>query len=419
MKVTSSSIKILCGAVLLTSVLSLTGYSAEPVSVAAKVDPVAQLQAELKATKEALLKAQEQSAQQSRRIAELESQLTGAKALPGGAQPAPAVDVVKLQQELTASKSRISTLEEELFVATDGKGAKGKEVVEDIPEGTYAWTENLRRSPVGALSPKTATIPKGDFYARFSHMSQNQLFVNADKNHNAFNDLMGLESGVKVGILFGYGITKDWDVTIQRTNGREYTRDPNTFELGTFDLWDVMTKYQFLDENEHFIDASASAGFTYFWQDEDIGRFAGNFALMAEKSIWRFRVGSGLLYTSLSTYESARTSQNGSEPSKDYPREYYGAGDPNDPDYTVAIPVNVSLALTKSHQLFVESAFPVAGYHTGGGASLIAGWSYNTPTHVYRLYFSNTANASFNSAFTGGYMDDRLDIFGFDISIFF
>jgi hypothetical protein len=414
----TSSIKILCRAALLISALSFTGYSAEPATAAAQVDPVAQLQAELKATKEALLKAQEQSAQQSRRIAELETQLGGAKAGPGGAQPTPTVDVAKLQEELTASKSRISTLEEELFVATDGKGAKGKEVVEDIPEGTYAWTENLRRSPVGMLSPKTATIPKGDFYARFSHVSQNQQFTSTHGG-NAFDDLLGLESGVKVGILFGYGITKNWDVTVQRTNGRDYTKDPDTFESGSFDLWDVMTKYKFLDENEQFIDASVSAGFTYFWQDEQFGEFAGNFALMAEKSIWRFRLGSGLLYTSLSTYESAFSSQSGNEPTKNYPNEYYGAGDPNDPDYTVAIPVNVSFALTKSHQLFVESAFPVAGYHTGGGASVTAGWSYNTPTHVYRLYLSNTPNASFNSVFTGGYKDERLDIVGFDISIFF
>jgi hypothetical protein len=188
---------------------------------------------------------------------------------------------------------------------------------------------------------------------------------------------------------------------------------------GSYDLWDVMTKYKFLDENEQFVDASVSAGFTYFWQDEQFGEFAGNGALMVEKSIWRFRVGSGVLFTSLSDYQQVNSSQHGVEPNKYYPNEFYGAGDPNDPDYTVAIPVNVSFALTKRHQLFVETATPIAGYHTGGGASCVAGWSYNTPTHVYRLYLSNTANPSFNSAFTGGYKDDRLDIFGFDISIFF
>jgi hypothetical protein len=210
---------------------------------------------------------------------------------------------------------------------------------------------------------------------------------------------------------------ENWDVTVQRVNGRSYTRD--TGEQGSFDLWDVMTKYKFLDENKHWIDASVSLGGTYFWQDEDVGRLAGNFALMAEKSIWRFRAGSGLLYTSLSTYESTYGTPTGNEPSKNYPNEIYGSGDPRDPSYTVAIPVSLSFALSKNHQLFTEAAFPMAGYHTEGGPSITSGLSYNTPTHVYRIYLSNTANGSFNSSFTGGYKDERLDIFGFDISIFF
>ena len=409
---------MLCAVVLLAGPLNFAVLAQDAVKAPAAAGQPSGLEAELKAAKAELVAAQAQAAEQSRRIAQLESQLKGANIAPTVATSTPAVDVVQLQQELKASKAKVSQLEEDLFVATDGKGTKGKEVAEVLPEGTHEWTENLRRNPVGALFPKTATIPKGDFYARFSHTSMNQQFVNAGSGHS-FNDLLGLESGVKVGILFGYGIMENWDVTIQRVNGRDYTSDPNTFETGSFDLWDVMTKYKFLDENKHWIDASVSLGGTYFWQDEGVGEFAGNFALMAEKSIWRFRVGSGLLYTSLSTYEATRSQQNGNEPTKNYPNEYFGAGDPNDPDYTVAVPLSLSFALTKNHQLFTESAFPISGYHTGGGPSITSGWSYNTPTHVYRIYLSNTANGSFNSTFTGGYKDERLDIFGFDISIYF
>lgn len=423
MNTKSTSIKMFCTIILLAGTLEIVARAQDAVKAPAATgqagDNAARLEAELKAAKAELVAAKAQAAEQNRRIAQLESQLKGANITPPPASNTPGVDVAQLQQELKASKAKVSQLEEDLFVATDGKGTKGKEVAEVLPEGTHAWTENMRRSPVGMLFPKTATIPKGDFYARFSHTSQNQLFVSAEKNHHAFNDLMGLESGVKVGILFGYGIMENWDVTIQRFNGRDYTRDPDTFEQGSYDLWDVMTKYKFLDEDKHWIDASVSLGGTYFWQNEGVGELAGNFALMAEKSIWRFRVGSGLLYTSLSTYEATRSSQSGTAPSKDYPNEYYGSGDPSDSAYTAAIPLSLSFALTKNHQLFTEAAFPIAGYHTDGGPSITSGLSYNTPTHVYRVYLSNTSNGSFNSTFTGGYKDERLDIFGFDISIFF
>jgi outer membrane murein-binding lipoprotein Lpp len=419
MNTKSNSIKMVCAVVLLGTLAFIgqaQNVTKDPATTGQPGDAAARLEAELKAAKAELLAAQAQAAEQNRRIAQLESQLKGANIAPTAATNTPSVDVAQLQQELKTSKAKISQLEEDLFVATDGKGTKGKEVAEVVPEGTYAWTENMRRSPVGALFPKTATIPQGDFYARFSHTAQNPTFRSTEKG-NAFNDLLGLESQVKVGILFGYGIMDNWDVMVQRFNGRTYTRD--TGEQGSYDLWDVMTKYKFLDENKYWIDASVSLGGTYFWQNEDVGRLAGNFALMAEKSIWRFRLGSGLLYTSLSTYEKTAVYQSGSEPSKNYPNEIGGMGDPNDPDYTAAVPLSLSFALTKNHQLFTEAAFPFAGYHTDGGPSLTSGWSYNTPTHAYRVYLSNTPNGSFNSSFTGGYKDERLDLFGFDISIFF
>jgi len=302
-------------------------------------------------------------------------------------------------------------------VATDGKGVKGQEVAEVLPEGTYAWTENMKRMPIGVLFPKTTTIPKGDVYARFSHIGQNQTF-SSGSGHNPFDDLLGMESSVKVGLLFGYGITKDWDVMVQRVNGRSYTKNFAATETGSYDLWDVMSKYKFLDENKQGVDASLSLGTTIFWQDDDHMEFAGNGALLFEKSIWRFRAGSGLLFTSLSTFESANSNK-GSAPSKNYPNEFWGPGNPGEPDHTMAIPVSLSFALTKSQQLFGEMAIPVSGYSTGGGPSMAAGWRYNTHTHAYSIYLSNTAGGSFNSSFTGGYKDNQLDLFGFDISIFF
>lgn len=416
------SIKILCTVVLLTSTLKFAAYAQDvgtvPVTAGEQGDYVARMEAALKNAKTELGAVQSQAAEQSRRIAQLEEQLKNANTAPVVASAQPGVDATQLQQELKSSKVRISELEEQLFVATDGKGVKGQEVEEVLPEGTYPWTENMKRLPVGVLFPKTATIPKGDVYARFSHTARNQTFAGGN-GHDPFNDLLGLESDVKIGILFGYGITKDWDVMVQRSNGRRnYIKDLTTGESGSYDLWDIMTKYKFLDENKQWIDASLSLGGTYFWQDDGQGLWAGNAALLAEKSFWRFRAGSGLLYTSLSTYEAA-VSNTGTDNDKPYPNEEIFGNPPRPEDHTMAIPVSLSFALTKNQQLFGEMAFPVSGYDTGNGPSKAVGWRYNTHSHAYSIFLCNTANLSYNSAFTGGYADNKLDLFGFDISIFF
>lgn len=427
-------IKILCAVALLIGTLNFAASAEDAIAAPAvsgeQGDYVARLEAALKDSKNELGAMRAQAAEQSRHIAQLEEQLKNANTAPAVAAVTPGTDSARLEQELKSSKSRINELEEQLFVATDGKGVKGQEVVEELPEGTYAWTENMRRTPIGVLFPKTATIPKGDVYARFSHTSQNQTFDNGGRG-DPFNDLLGLESGVKVGILFGYGITKNWDVTLQRANGRDYEpakRYPPDSENHSYDLWDVMTKVKLLDEDKQFIDLSTSVGGTYFWPDDRKGRWAGNAALLAEKSFWRFRVGSGLLYTSLSTFQGAYSSDPDKTQNKLYANEakmyeYREDGTvvalPRPQRHTMAIPVSLSFALTKKAQLFGEAAFPVDGYDTENGPSAAAGWRYNTHTHAYSIYLSNTPNGSYNSTFTGGYTRNRLDLFGFDISIFF
>jgi len=410
---------MLCAVALLIGALRFSASAQEFAVPQEHVENVTRLEAALQNAKNELSAAQIKAAEQSRRIAQLEQALKDSTIAPAVGVAAQNANTATLEQELKTSKKRINELEEQLFVATEGKGTKGKEVAEVLPEGTYEWTENMKRMPIGVLFPKTATIPKGDVYARFSHTSQNQTFSQGGHG-DPFNDLLGLESGVKVGILFGYGITTNWDIMVQRTNGRDYIPapfNPNDSERHSYDLWDFMTKVKLLDENKQFIDLSTSVGGTYFWQDDSKGKWAGNAAIMAEKSFWRFRAGSGLLYTSLSTYEKAR-SNTGTDVDKLYPNEEtFGESRPQ--NHTMAIPVSLSFALTKSQQLFGEAAFPVDGYDTGNGPSMAAGWRYNTHTHAYSIFLSNTANGSYNSTFTGGYTRDKLDLFGFDISIFF
>ena len=339
--------------------------------------------------------------------------------------------IAQLKTKLKASKLQANELEEQLFVVTDGKGMDDEEVAEVLPEGIYAWTENMRRMPVGVLFPKTATVPEGGVFGRISHISRNQTFSSNEAGDPA-DTMFGLEDGIKIGLLVGYGITKNLDVMIQRQNGRQFTRKVG--DNPTYDLWDVMTKYKFMDEDKLWVDAALSLGTTMFLESNDETEFAGNAALLVEKSFaikindttWGFRVGSGLLYTSLSTYESAGSAKAGAAPNKKYINEaiYPWEADQKRPArHTTAIPVSLSLALNTKHQLFGEAAFPIDGYETGNGRngpSLTAGWRYNTPSHAYNIYLSNTANISFNSAFTGGYhRNDKLDLVGFDISIFF
>jgi hypothetical protein len=231
-----------------------------------------------------------------------------------------------------------------------------------------------------------------------------------------FNDLMGLESGVKVGILFGYGISKGWDVTVQRVNGRDYFGTDG--QDHSYDLWDVMTKVKLLDEDKEFVDVAVDVGTTVFWQDDGNMTFSGNAALLVEKSLWRFRMQSGVLYASKSDFDRTYSSQSGIAPDKYYTREDT-FGDARPQMDTLAIPVGLSLALTQKTQLFGEMVFPVDGYHTGNGPSAAAGLRVNTHSHAFSLFFCNTSNGNFNSTMTGGYRRDALDVFGFDISIFF
>ncbi len=318
--------------------------------------------------------------------------------------------------QLKKAKRKINELEEKLYIATDGK--ETDTVDPNIGEaGDQPWLENARRLPMGTLFPLTGTIAKGEFFARFAHIGQEQTFT---YDNNAFHDFVGIESNVKIGVMFGYGIADGWDITLQRTNGQ----DRVAFDDGKYydyDAWDLMTKIKILDEKKHWIDVSLLGGATYLWQNNDHGKVAGNAGLLFAKSFGRLRVGTGVLYTSISTFESTYSSQDDVFPTKRHPREVEGSpeyqSDGN--NHTVAVPVSLAYSFTPHCELFAEGAFPTDGFETKGGPSAAAGLRYNTNSHSYSLFFTNTSNNSFNSTFTGGYKSDRLDIFGFTISIFF
>ena len=159
-------------------------------------------------------------------------------------------------------------------------------------------------------------------------------------------------------------------------------------------------------------------GTTVFWQNDGYMTFSGNAALLAAKSVWRFRAESGVLYASKSDFGKTYSSETDIAQQKYYTKEAT-FGDPRPHSSTTAIPAGLSFALSQKSQLFGEMVWPVEGYRTDYGPSLAAGYRFNTHSHAFSLFLSNTSNGNFNSTMTGGFKHDALDVFGFDISIFF
>lgn len=332
-------------------------------------------------------------------------------------------ELQQTREKLEGARDRVEQLEEKI-AAMGGDPSETGDVADPLAgqeDGLQPWTESMRRSPMHVLFPGTATIPKHDFYGRFTHISRESINnkMGSGEQTEPFHNLLGLEDNVRVGMLFGYGISDRWDAWIQRTNGRTMIKDMSG-DSASFDYWDIMTKYRLLDEYEDGVDLSVYGGITYMMEDDEAGDTSLNAGLTVERSFFsdRLRLSTGVLFASLSAYEE--TSAAGDvAPTKHMPGElddpYMSTGD----DYTLSIPVALSLALTSHWQLFAEGIFPISGYDTGKAPTLAYGGRYVTNTHEFALFFTNTANNSFNALLTGGYRADRVDQFGFSISIFY
>ena len=247
--------------------------------------------------------------------------------------------------------------------------------------------------------------------------------------NDSFHDMFGLEDDVKVGIMVGYGLTDRWDVTLQRTNGRESYIDKDFEFNNSYDIWELMTKYALLDEDKYGVDLSITGGTSYFWgRDSGSDEYSLNLGLLVAKSFFndRLRVGSGALFASLSDFETFVSDSDSENRKKTQNKLFKNEFDFNNddfqsygPDHTFAIPLNLTLALNKNNQIFFDSIIPLDGYDTDNGPALALGYRYNTSTHAYNIYLSNTPNNSFNSTITGGAIEKKLNLFGFSVSIFF
>lgn len=307
-------------------------------------------------------------------------------------------------------------LDEELQDEEEGDSV---DLTMSLSDELYPWTYNMRRGFINILSPTTTALKKGDWYNRVMHVSQ-ETFHGSDPMHS----LLGLDDSVKIGILVARGLTDKLSMYVQRTNGRGVSVSPTSSVK--IDYWDLMFKYQFMESQiEYILDFSVLAGVTYMWRDEGGGSdVAYNLGFMVEKSFVydRLRLGTGALYTSLSVYEGTLgLKEPDAAETKQLPDEYDTflslggtTAPPPDPE-TIAIPLNMSVALTQNWMMYMESVFPVHGFKTGHGASNAVGFRFNTNTHEYNFYLTDSSNNSFNGVITGGYRSTRLDIFGFSV----
>ena len=341
-------------------------------------------------------------------------------------------DVWSLSLTGQAQASEDAADENEPSAENDAKDATANESTaanddmqdEDDPEmkvesDLQPWSYNMRRGYINILSPSATTLKKGDWYSRVMHVSQETYH-----GSGGYQNLFGLDESVKIGILVARGITDKLSTYIQRTNGRGVTVSPSLSVK--MDYWDWMFKYQLMESQiEYIMDFSLLGGLTYMWRDKGGGSdLAYNFGFVVEKSVMRdkLRFGSGALFTTLSTYEGTQglKEPNGAD-TKKLPDEYntlFQLGGTNKPPpeaQTLGIPFNVSYALSQNCMIVAETVFPIMGYSTGHGAANALEFRFNSNTHEYNIYLTDTSNNSFNSTLTGGYRRTRLDIFGFSI----
>jgi Membrane bound beta barrel domain (DUF5777)/Putative Ig domain len=274
-----------------------------------------------------------------------------------------------------------------------------------------------------------AVIPRGDWYYRIVHTGTAHYY------DDWRTDFIGLDDGVKIGMLLGYGLAENWDIFLQRTNGYDLQIDTDLEESTRFDYYDVMTKYKLLDQFDGaldyggLLDMAVTGGVTVMQRNQGISQISYNVGVLAERNFFhdRLRLGTGLMYSSISAYEGGEEL---GPSSKLFSDEYdylvadaaKTGGDPpskRDPASTSAVPIVVVLAVSTGWQLYGEAIFPISGYETNEGPSMIAGARYNTNTHQYSIYFTNTGNVAVNSVITGGMSSRNLPLFGFYITSFF
>ncbi len=291
---------------------------------------------------------------------------------------------------------------------------------EDVPDTNlvkkitlHPWTEFQRRSIENTFLPAAATIERGHFHYRIIHVAREAWYEDTTTN------LLGLDDSVKIGFQLGYGITDHLDINVTRSNGRTLQLSGRPINM---DYWDALLKYRLMDQNDHGIaDLSVVGGATVMLRNHGRSDVSLDTQVVLERNFIgdRLRLGVGVARAGLSAYEPIVGIGPGI---KFLPEEYdqQVAATPSTAvpaRATTAIPLTVKVSLTERWQWFGDAIFPIQGFRTDqGGPSVATGLRFNTHTHEYSFYFTNTANTAFNAVITGGAAGGgNLPVFGFSI----
>lgn len=304
--------------------------------------------------------------------------------------------------------------------------------LEDTPDPSLVqnqekqpWTDTMRRTTRNEFLPSAMTLPEGTWYFRVTHVAQIPYY------EEPLTNLVGLDSFVKIGLLVSYAPTSHLDLSLERVNGTTLQIDTDQDRATEYDSWELTAKYQFMDRFgsrpfiDGWLDASVYGGMTAMLQNRHTSdsETSFNFGLAIERDLFndRLRLGTGVVASSRSMFEAAQFGALAKMTEGEYkylqsqgqaPIMAYERG-------TVAVPVTAKVAITKNVQVLGEAVFPIEGWETGEGPSLLGGLRYSGRTHEYTIFFSNTCNTLINSSITGGSSKQNLGLFGFAISVFF
>lgn len=274
------------------------------------------------------------------------------------------------------------------------------------------WTDNQRRAIHHWFLPGAATLPSGDWYYRISHIAREGYEEEPRTN------LLGLDDNVKIGFMVAWAPVRSCTLSVQRVNGRDLAVPPHDGRAVQYDTYDLLAQVQLLDQRgvrgllEAPCDLSLVAGGSWMLRNHGTGDTSIDLGIVAERDLFadRLRLGVGLWRAGLSAYDAAVGIGPADKPFPDEP----GAAESG----TTAVGATARIALTQHWFLLGEAVQPIAGWKTGLGPAMAAGLGYDTNTHEFAIYFSNSANAAFNGVLTGGAQERALPFFAFSITAY-
>ncbi len=276
------------------------------------------------------------------------------------------------------------------------------------------WTDNQRRVIHHWFLPGAATLPVGDWYYRISHVARKGY------DEELRTNLLGLDDDVKIGFMVAWSPAKATTLSLQRVNGRDLAVPTHDDKAVQYDTWDLLAQVQLLDQRgvrglwQGPCDLNVVAGTSWMLRNYGTGDTSLNLGVVAERDLFndRLRLGLGLWRAGLSAYDGAVGGTGQGD--KSFPDET----DPADQNGTSAVSLTARIALGQHWFLLAEAVKPVGGWHTKTGPSLATGLAYDTNTHEFAIYFTNSANAAFNSVVTGGAQEMALPFFAFSITAY-